>query len=212
MRTALPNTLQRGLSLIELLVTLSIVAILLTIGVPSFIDFIAANTATSYANDLLADINYARSEAITRGSRVVACKGTATAAGSGCAAGNWEDGWKVFEDCNDDQLVSAATCPDRDGNGTADNEEVLRVHAALSTGWTLRGAFFANVAPASFVSFRPDGLTNNNGTLVVCKGGGLNVGNQTRSSAVSVNITGRARVVQDSNHDGIPDGIASCNL
>jgi len=213
MRHTLANTLQRGLSLIELLVTMSIAVILLTIGVPSFVDMITSNTASSYANDLLGDINYARSEAITRGMRVVVCKGAATAVGSGCSTGNWEDGWKVFVDCNDSKTVTATTCPDGPDAGTAnDDEEVLRVHPALSNGWTLRGTFFGNTAPASFVSFRADGSTNNNGTLVACKGEFLNAGNQTRSSAVVVLGTGRARVPPDANNDGIPDGVASCNL
>ena len=57
-----------------------------------------------------------------------------------------------------------------------------------------------------------DGRTNNNGTLVACNGGVLNSGNQTRSSAVVVNVTGRARVAPDSNSDGIPDDAANCNL
>lgn len=208
MRQKLGTLLQSGLSLIELLVTLSIAVILLTIGVPSFIDMMATNTASSYANDLLTDINYARSEAITRGTRLVVCKGNATAAGSGCTTGNWEDGWKVFEDCNNNQTVNDATCPDRDGDGASDNEEVLRVHQALSSGWTLRG----NTNVTNRITFLPDGRTNNNGTLVACKGGVLNVGNQTRSSAVVVNVTGRARTSIDGNSDGIPDGVASCNL
>lgn len=198
----------RGLSLIELLVTLSIAVILLTIGVPSFTNMMAANTASSFANDLLVDINYARSEAITRGTRVVVCKGTATAAGSGCAAGNWEGGWKVFEDCNDNQVINDATCPDRNGDGAADNESVLRVHAALSDGWTLRG----NANVANRITFRPDGRTGNNGTLVACQGGVLNVGNQTRSSAVVVLGTGRARVSQDRDGNGVPDDAASCQI
>jgi len=203
MRHTLANTLQRGLSLIELLVTMSIAVILLTIGVPSFVDMITSNTATSYANDLLGDINYARSEAITRGSRVVVCKGTATAANSVCTDGEWGAGWKVFEDCNDNKTIDTATCPDRDSNGTADDEAVLRVHGALSGGWTLRGGLFANAGTSGYISFSPVGLTRNNGTLVACKDGNLNSGNQTRSSAVTINITGRASVLPY-NASGIP--------
>ncbi len=210
MRHNLAHALQRGLTLIELLVTMSIAVILLTIGVPSFIDMMATNTAASYANDLLADINYARSEAITRGQRVVVCKGAATAVGTDCADANakWEDGWKVFEDCNGDQKISNATCPDRYGDGALDNETVLRVHAALASGWTLRG----NGQVVSQITFTPDGRTGNNGTLVACKGETLNSGNQTRSSAVVILGTGRARVSPDNNNDGIPDDANSCNL
>jgi type IV fimbrial biogenesis protein FimT len=204
MRHTLANTLQYGLSLIELLVTLSIAVILLTIGVPSFVDMMASNTASSYANDLLADINYARSEAITRGNRVVVCKGAATAVGSGCT-GNWEDGWKVFVDCNDNRIINTggdSTCPD----GAA--EEVLRVHSTLASGWTLRG----NTNVVNRITFLPDGRTGNNGTLVACKGAVLNAGNQTRSAAVVVLGTGRARISPDTNGDGIPDDAASCQI
>lgn len=199
---------QRGITLIELLVTMSIAVILLTVGVPSFIDFMASSKAGSYANDLLIDINYARSEAITRGTRVVVCKGAATAAGSDCTTGNWEDGWKVFEDCNDNQTINTATCPDRNADGAADDEAVLRVHAALSTGWSLRG----NGGVTNRITFLPDGRTTNIGTLVACNGTELSVGNQTRSSAVVVNVTGRARVSPDSDNNGIPDDAVSCNL
>ncbi len=193
---------QRGITLMEMLITMSIAVILLTIGVPSFVDMIAANTASGYANDLLSDINYARSEAITRGNRVVICKG---ATSSNCTTGDWEDGWKVFVDCDDDAVID--TGADSKCQNGAD-EEVLRVHVALSGGWTLRGGGNA----ANRITFRPDGRTGNNDTLVVCKDGVLNSGNQARSSAVVVLGTGRARVAGDANSDGKPDGVADCNL
>lgn len=190
------NTLQRGLSLIELLVAMSIAVILLTIGVPSFVDMITSNTATSYANDLLADLNYARSEAITRGDQVVVCKGTATAANSVCTGGEWENGWKVFVDCNNDQVITAAgvasECP---GNAA---EEVLRVHAPLSSGWTMRG----NNNVINRITFQATGLTSNNGTLVVCKD---DVVNNERLKAVVLHITGRARIATDTDNNGTPD-------
>ncbi|MDD5388418.1 MAG: GspH/FimT family pseudopilin [Gallionellaceae bacterium] len=200
MRHILANSLQRGLSLIELLVTMSIAVILLTIGVPSFIDMMAANTASSYANDLLADLNYARSEAITRGSRVVVCKGMS---GVNCSAGSWSDGWRVFEDCDGVDTppkMEAGKCPDRDGNGGADDEIPLRVHAALSNGWTLNANNFSN-----FISFWPDGRANTNGTFVFCKDGAIKSGNQSRSSAITINRTGRARTLQDTDNDGAPN-------
>ncbi len=197
-----------GFGLIETLVILAIAALLLGIGLPAFIDMISAGTATDYANDLLADINYARSEAVSRGSRVVICKGMATRENSDCTTGHWEDGWKIFEDCNNDQKVSASTCPDRNGDGAPDNEVVLRVHGPLNSGWTLRG----NANVTNRITILPDARTNNIGTLVFCQNGKLNVGNQTRSAAVVVNITGRPRVSQDRNSDGIPDDVTTCNL
>jgi type IV fimbrial biogenesis protein FimT len=60
----------RGFTLLELLVTLSIAAILLAVGVPSYVTFIDNNRVTSQANDLLYGFNMARSEAIKRGAEV----------------------------------------------------------------------------------------------------------------------------------------------
>jgi len=179
MRHTLANTLQRGITLIELLITMSIAVILLTIGVPSFIDMINSNTATSYANDLLGDINYARSEAITRGVRVTVCHSNDSAT----CSGTWSDGWIVFANVNE----SGAT-----GQGTQDgvDDEVLRVHTALSSGWTLVG----NGNVPDYMAFQPTGLSATfnsfgTGTFTFCKGTQVLTGN-----AVTVNKTGRARV------------------
>jgi type IV fimbrial biogenesis protein FimT len=173
MRHHLANKFQQGLSLIELLITMTIAVILLAVGVPSFIEFTTSNTASSYANDLLGDLNYARSEAITRGCRVVVCKGTSTTVGSICPVDEfWSDGWKVFEDCDNDRIVDATS-------------EILRVHGALSFGWTLTG----NGGVTHFVSYRPVGLPSGIGTLSICKG--IQV---TSRNAVTLSKTGRARI------------------
>jgi len=196
MRHHLANTLQRGLSLIELLVTMSIAVILLTIGVPSFIDLMASSKATSYANDLLADLNYARSEAITRGVRVTVCHSSDSATCSGI----WSDGWIVF--ANTDTTGTQ--------NVVDANDIILRVHTAVNTasGWALN----ANTNFTNFVAFLPDGRSNQKGTFVFCKDNMIKSGNQPRSSAVTINQTGRARILQDTDGDGRPNATAVLNL
>ena len=187
MRQTRTNTLQRGLTLIELLVTMAIAAILLTIAVPSFIDFITSSTASGYANDLLADLNLARSEAIARGVRVTLCHSNDKAS----CSGTWSDGWIVFANTN-----TAGT------QNTVDaGDQVLRVHAAVNavSGWALN----ANSNFANFVAFQPDGRSNLKGTFVFCRGGVLHVGNQTRSAAVTVYTTGWARLLPY-NANGVP--------
>ena len=180
MRHNLASPQQRGLSLIELLVTLSIAVILLTIGVPSFVSFITSNTATSYVNDMLADLNYARTEAITRSLRVTVCHSTDSSTCS--TTGSWADGWIVFANINE----SGAT-----GQDTRDGDDlVLRVHRALSSGWTLTGA--ADVV--NYLAFQPTGLsaTAHNsgvGTFTLCKGAQVQTGN-----VISLNQTGRVAV------------------
>lgn len=82
-----------GFTLLELLITVSIAAILLAVGVPSFVTFIDNNRLTSQANDLLYSFNMARSEATKRGIevRVVAVSGS-----------NWSAGWNLVADTNND--------------------------------------------------------------------------------------------------------------
>lgn len=96
-----------GFTLIELIVTLTIAVILLTIAVPSMSRVIQANRLTSAANELIGDLALARTEALKRGTNTGVCKssGGATCAGSGTA---WGSGWIVFVDVDQDRAWSAS--------------------------------------------------------------------------------------------------------
>lgn len=96
-----------GFTLIELIVTLTIAAILLTIAGPSMSRFIQGNRLTSAANELIGDLALARSEALKRGTNTGVCKsgGGATCAGSGTS---WESGWVVFVDVDQDRTWTAS--------------------------------------------------------------------------------------------------------
>ncbi|GFM69952.1 GspH/FimT family pseudopilin [Pseudomonas capsici] len=59
--------MSKGFSLIELLVTVSVVAIVAALAVPSFTSTIQNNKADAELNDLQRALNYARLEAINRG-------------------------------------------------------------------------------------------------------------------------------------------------
>ena len=91
---------QRGFGLIELIITVSIAAILLAIALPNFRDTINGNRASSQANDYVAAINLARNEAISRNRPVTICA-AATSAGTPNACGAataWNQGWMIFVD------------------------------------------------------------------------------------------------------------------
>ncbi|HSP31768.1 MAG TPA: GspH/FimT family pseudopilin [Halomonas sp.] len=89
-----------GFTLIELLVTIAVLAIVLSIAVPSFQDMARRNRLTSETNNLVSALAIARSEAIKRGSVVTVCKtSNPDAATPTCASGaSWADGWIVFTD------------------------------------------------------------------------------------------------------------------
>ncbi|MEO7065894.1 MAG: GspH/FimT family pseudopilin [Rhodanobacter sp.] len=84
----------RGFTLIELMVTLVIMAILMAFALPSFRDTIRRGHVSSSSNALLAALSYARSEAISRSQLVSMCASTDGTTCSGSKA--YELGWLVY--------------------------------------------------------------------------------------------------------------------
>ena len=113
-----------GFTLLELVVTIAILAVLTSLALPSFNSVVANNRLATAANETLAAMMLARSEAFRSGRRVVVC--TSSNASTCDASGAWSDGWIVFVDADSDG----------DRNGA---ETVLRVGPAVS-GMTISGA------------------------------------------------------------------------
>lgn len=85
----------RGFTLIELMVTIAVLAIAIAIAVPSFTSVIQSNRTTSLNQEMLGAIQLARSEAVKRRKDVIICR---TENQSVCANGtNWAAGWLVRE-------------------------------------------------------------------------------------------------------------------
>ena len=171
---------QAGFTLIELMVTLSVLAILLAIAVPNYITFIQNARLTGQANDLVTALNYARSEAIKRGVRTTVCsRGT----DSSCAgAVTWDTGWLVFVDCNFDGVVDTGNCPDWNANGAPDDEPVLLVRPPLENGNTLR-------ASRQRVTYQNSGFSGFADTLNLC-----DVRGAASGRAITLNLQGRVIV------------------
>jgi type IV fimbrial biogenesis protein FimT len=66
MQSLFPDTRQRGFTIIELMVTIGILAIVTTVAVPAIQDILRNNRVVAQNNELIALINVARNEAIRR--------------------------------------------------------------------------------------------------------------------------------------------------
>lgn len=160
-----------GFTIIELMITIAILAVLVAAVAPSFMEIIRMNRLQTQSNALFTSLMLARSEAVKRNYPVVVCK---SADGADCTgAGNWEQGWLVF--------------PDKDRDNTLDADEpVIRAVGALSGGNTLRtGANYANR-----VTYRPDATASQADSFRLC--GANAVDEEARQIVVS--LTGRPRM------------------
>jgi len=82
---------QRGITIIEIMVTLAIAAVLIGLALPAFNGFVAQRALTAQVNDFMVAIQYARSEAGRRGTNV-----GVRAVDASAAANEWGPGWCVI--------------------------------------------------------------------------------------------------------------------
>lgn len=159
------NNRKNGFTLVELMVTVSVLGILLAVAIPGMQAFVVRNRLAATNNDLMTALNIARSEAIKRATPVSVCKTNDN--GTTCA-GTWSDGWMVFVNT------------DNDSPAVKDNaaETLLRVFPALPAGYTLNAtANFTNN-----VTYERSGAANNIGTFAVCN-------NSDESTARGITLT-----------------------
>jgi type IV fimbrial biogenesis protein FimT len=167
----------RGFTLVEMMVTLLVLAILLGLAVPSFRDAALSSRLTGYANDLVASVQVARSEAIKRNATVTLCASTD---GSTCAEDvGWEVGWIIL--APRPTAVSVADVVDRHGPLT---DEFIIAEASGITE----------------ITFPPTVVGVTAATFTVCRESP--VGRQERE--VSVTLTGATAVTQTQNGECPP--------
>ncbi len=89
-----PLVKNKGFTLVEVVITLTVASILVALAAPSLWQLFGQNRLTSQTNELIADINLSRSEAVKRVTTAGVC---ATAVnGTSCSGSNWANGWMVY--------------------------------------------------------------------------------------------------------------------
>lgn len=151
------NRQHTGFTLIELMVTLAVLSILLTIGVPSMRTLISNDRLTTATNSLAASLNLARSEAVKQGLSATLCSSNDQ---TSCTGSSWTDGWLIWVDANANSTLDAPG-------------EIVRVAE------TLKGTIVVTAA-ATTLLFDSTGFTSNPGTIKICDDRTGNLGKQLR--------------------------------
>ena len=128
----------RGFTLIELVVTMAIAAVLMMVAVPSFVNFQRNSQLTSLTNSLVASIYAARGEAMKTGFNAFVVP---TANGS-----DWTTGWIVFVDNNRDNAFSAT------------DDTLVQTQPALESYFTASGTGSSGETPA-YIMFSSSGYS-----------------------------------------------------
>ncbi len=139
-----------GISIVELVVSLAVVAILTTTGVPAFSSFIQSNRLSESSFDMLATINLARTEAVKRRTRVLLCRSadpTLPTPSCGGSANTWTTGWLVFASGDSNTTYEAGT-DTLLGRGLVDSSNVTVITNGTSN---------------SNLEYNSDGTTNESG-------------------------------------------------
>jgi len=153
------------------MITVTVLAILAMVAMPSFNEAILSNKLTAFANNFVASAHLARSEAIKRNATVRLCR---SADGTSCAAsGGWQQGWVVFHDANSSGSVDTG-------------ETIIQYQRAFSSGYQLTGDAYS-------LAFQAIGAGSTSANLVLCRSSP--VGSQERK--ITVSATGRTSVSTD---------------
>lgn len=194
---------QTGMTLIELMVTVTVVAILAAVATPSLRQMVENNRLTALNNQLVSSLNYVRAEAVKRAYDVTMCVRAADGADADsepeCAtSGGFENGWIVFVDCDGDKILDANGCNYGPGNTNA-AEEILLDTIPDFNGVTVTGTSTASPS----IRYKPNGgIAGVSGSLT------LNTDTQEYEQNLNIGSTARYKIKIQS----ATGRIASCKV
>lgn len=185
---------QRGFTLMELMIVLTLAVLILAIGSPNFREFRQNSRLTGAANDFLAAVQLARTEAVKRQASVSICASSNPQADdASCSAGEFSR-WIIFEDSDGDcarsagePILRAEIGGDDGGDSEAERRRALRAVAdgdCVSVG---RTGFVRDVAGSA-------------SRFIFCDARGIEVqagSDQSLGRGIIVGRTGRAQITRD---------------
>jgi len=162
----------KGVTALELMVTMTVIAILLTTGVPALRNY-SWNLRMKTAMDTLqSDLKLARGRAISHNTQTVICPAHSAVNCSGQSA--WQDGWIVFADLNGDHLKQSGEPLIRHADATA----LLNINSSASR---------------SYLRFFPNGSApGSNTTVLFCDRRGA-----AYAGSITLSNSGRIRARSD---------------
>ncbi len=158
---------QQGFTIIELMVTLVVLGVLLSIAVPSFLNWIQTNSLNSYTRNLISALTLARSEAVSRQIGVTVRKGSPQ------TPQKWSDGFHMYTDPQGNSAYSQVT------------DTMIREVNLSVDGLTVQ----TNGSGNNFVSFKNTGTLNEASpvSITVCSRNG-------KGRLIQVNMIGQVSI------------------
>tara|TARA_R110000868_G_scaffold12501_1_gene59723 strand:+ start:51 stop:665 length:615 start_codon:yes stop_codon:yes gene_type:complete len=175
---------QKGVTLVELMITVSIVAIILAFVGPSIQNILIKNRIVAEINEISSLIQYARHHAIDEQAQVVVCPSTDYAI---CST-DWNDPKIVFIDDDDDEIRGAV-------------EELL-----VSISATSETSLMTNTT--DIIKFAQTGEANESTEILLCH----KDGEAKYARSLSVTLQGRVKMSTDSDKNGINENAAGTEL
>ena len=192
---------QRGVTLMEVMIVLAIVAIVLAVGVPGLREFAARNRLDGAAQDLLASLQYARSEAMRRGLEVTTFRCEPSP-----GVRNWTGGWTMWFDLPAANIPTPCNYCDPDQPTKNDPRCLKQLRRGMPLASPMTSV--SNVFDTIIVIDREGRLSGaGGGYFVLCEDedrkGELRKDGHWRSRAVLVNGTGRVRMAARDDGRGV---------